>query len=404
MRFLFVLSAACLLALAAAVPSDAQGTFAPAVRVNDRIITEYEIRQRLRFLQVLRAPGATRDAVVDELINDRLKMDAMAQAGVTVNEEDLLAAMGEFAGRVNLEMEPFVNALAQEGVDRETFRDFVSIGIGWRDYVRQRFGPRARVTEDEIDRRIALTSTAGGLRVLLSEIVLPNTPDRAEDNARLIEEIQQIETTGAFADAARRLSAAPTGPAGGALEWFPISNLPVQLRQIVLSLSPGEVSAPVPAGNALILFQLRDIEETDVPETEFAAVEYAMFYIPGGRSDTALAEAARVRAQVDTCDDLYGVAHGLPEDRLERVALPPAEVPTDIAVELARLDAGEVSTALTRANGQTLVFLMMCGRTPAIGEDVDRQQIRRVLFSERLESLSDGFVADLRADAVIQIQ
>ena len=75
--------------------------------------------------------------------------------------------------------------------------------------------------------------------------------------------------------------------------------------------------------------------------------------------------------------------------------------PRDIALELAKLDKGEVSTNLTRAGGQTLVFLMLCGRTPVLAEDQDRDSIRLQLRAQRLQSYAEGYLAQLKADARI---
>ena len=136
-----------------------------------------------------------------------------------------------------------------------------------------------------------------------------------------------------------------------------------RLHPILLELGPGDVTAPLPIPNAVALFQLRGIEETATPAREYSEIEYAAYYIPGGRSEAGLAAAAKVRAKVDVCDDLYGIAKGQPEEVLERGAKKPSEIPQDIAIELAKLDPGESSVALTRANGQTLVFLMLCKRT-----------------------------------------
>ena len=77
------------------------------------------------------------------------------------------------------------------------------------------------------------------------------------------------------------------------------------------------------------------------------------------------------------------------------------EIPQDVAYELAKLDRNEVSTALTRSNGQTLVFLMLCGRTPALAEDQDRESIRLQLRAQRLQSYAEGYLAQLKADARI---
>ena len=399
-----LLSACLVLAISAPVAAQAQSQFGAVKRINDRVITNYELQQRIRFLQVLRSPGDPQELAMEQLIEDRLKQDILDAAGQRLSTQNINDGMEEFAARANLSREDFIKAVAAEGVDEESFRDFVKVGLGWRDFVRGRFGAQARVTETEIDRRINLAGNGSGLRVLMSEIILPNVPQLAAQSASRANEIQKITTEAAFSNAARKYSFAPSRGNGGKLDWLPLANLPPQLRQIILSLQPGEVTAPIPLENALILFQLRDLEEAPAVPAEIAAVEYAAFYIPGGRSEQGLAQAQKIKDRIDTCDDLYGVAKGLPEDRLDRGSLAPADIPSDIAVELAKLDENEVSTTLTRANGQTLVFLMLCGRTPDLGENVDREQIRNVLFNERIEALAKGFLDGYRADADIRDQ
>ncbi|MFN3970621.1 MAG: hypothetical protein ACK4L4_04495 [Gemmobacter sp.] len=129
-----------------------------------------------------------------------------------------------------------------------------------------------------------------------------------------------------------------------------------------------------------------------------AVVEYAMFLLPEG--PTAPAEAERVRGRVDTCDDLYAVAKGLPPERLIRESRTTGELPQDIGRELARLDAGEISTALVR--GGARVVLMLCGRTPQMVEAPNREAIREALRNQRLAAYADGYLEELRADAIIR--
>ena len=116
---------------------------------------------------------------------------------------------------------------------------------------------------------------------------------------------------------------------------------------------------------------------------------------------STLAEARKIEAKVDTCDDLYAIGKGKPEEQLLRDVLPVAEIQGDIAIELAKLDEGEVSTALTTGDGQALVFLMLCGRTLQINEDANREVVRQNLINQRLASYADGYLSELRSDAVI---
>jgi peptidyl-prolyl cis-trans isomerase SurA len=70
------------LSAALCVPAMAQNLFKPVAQVNDSVITEFEVGQRVRFLQVLNAPGATRDAALNALIEDRLRILATQAAGL----------------------------------------------------------------------------------------------------------------------------------------------------------------------------------------------------------------------------------------------------------------------------------------------------------------------------------
>ncbi|QUJ77556.1 peptidylprolyl isomerase [Sulfitobacter albidus] len=385
-----------------ALPGVAQNLFAPVVKVNDTAVTEFEVQQRIRFLQILRAPGATRDAAIESLINERLRNAEIRDVGLQLTEADINAALEEFAGRANLTRAEFTQALEQAGIARETYRDFVVSGVAWRELIRARFAGRVQISEAEIDRALASQSAGGSnIRVLVSEIIIPAPPPRAAQVQAIAEKIAQSQSTAEFSSFARQYSATATRGNGGRLPWQALSNLPPALQPLILSLAPGEVTQPLNIPNAVALFQLRDIEETGAPVPEYAAIEYAAYYMAGGRSPETLQQAANLRAQVDVCDDLYGFAKGQPEGVLDRESRVPGEIPQDFAIELSKLDPGEVSTALTRSDGQALVFLMLCGRTAAQNADVSREEVAASIRQRRLSGFADSLLAELRADARI---
>lgn len=392
----------CLTALALPVAGMAQNIFAPIVQVNEDVITGFELEQRQAFLQLISPARASEELALQELIDDALRRQALAQVGFTITEDEVLTGMSEFAGRGGLQTEEFVKLLASRGIAEETFREFVSVGIGWRDLIRARFGNRVEITEADIDRALSASTQAGSLRVLLSEIIIPAPPQEAAAVLARAEEIAQTTSFAEFSAAARRFSATASRERGGRLDWTPITNLPSALRPLLIALAPGEVTAPIPIPNAVALFQLRDIEETERSVPEYSAIEFARYYIPGGRSEAALAEARRVAQQVDVCDDLYGVALGQPEEVLARDTLAPEDIPQDIALELAKLDEDEVSTALVSADGSALVFLMMCGRTAASTAEVSRDAVAAQLRTERLSGFAESYLEQLRADARIR--
>ncbi|MBW6417077.1 peptidylprolyl isomerase [Celeribacter sp. PS-C1] len=393
--------AAALSLSAGLAPATAQNLFAPVAYVNDKVVTNYELNQRIQFMSVL-GSVPTRQAALDALIEDRLKQNEMERVGLELTDEQIAQGIQEFASRGNLRPEQFLNLMAREGVSAQTVRDFVGIGLLWREYARARFASKALVSEVEVDRALQNNGPSGGLRVLLSEIFLPaRTPEERAQSEALAKQIASRPTIGAFAAAASEYSVAPSREKAGRMDWVNIGDLPPALRGTVAGLKPGEVTSPLSTENAIGMFQLRSVAETTAPTPKADAIKYAAYYIAGGRSEAALKRAATVKASVDSCEDLYTVAKNEPAEVLQIDTLPAGDIPNDVAIELAKLDPGEVSTALTRADGQTLVFLMMCSRSYGTTGEDDREQIRNQLQTQRLGALADSFVAEMRADATI---
>lgn len=372
--------------------------FSPRLIVNGRAITNWEYEQRLRMLQLFNAPGDLEVQAQKVLVDERLQMAAADGIGLSVTPEAIQTGMEEFAARANLSAEEFLAALAKGGVAEESFRDFVRAGLLWREVVRARFAPRAQVTEAEIDRAVASITQQSSVRVLLAEMVIPiQNGDVAAARAEAQRIRLSVKSEADFNEAARRFSAAPTAPRGGALDWIELSSLPAEVSPVIMSMRSGTVTEPVEVDGAIALFFLRDIEQTRTDQVAPLAVEYALLALPAGRDPAA--EGARIRADVDTCDDLYGVARRLPPEALVRETRPLADVPADLSAELDRLDDGE-STVVNRGGQPTL--LMLCGRVPQLDVAPSREAIRNQLLNRRLAGYANGYLEELRADALIR--
>lgn len=399
LRLLPVVALLCLI-VAGTLPAAAQNLFAPRMVVNDRVITEFEVQQRAQFLRLFNTPGDLEEEAINRLIEERLQLEEARRMGIRIAPDQIRQGMEEFAARAELTAEEFVQAVGEVGIAPESFMDFVEAGLAWREVMRMRYGGRITVTEAEVDRALSLTAQRGGIRVLLSEIVLPDTPETAAEVRRIAAEVSQITSIGAFADAARRFSAAESAARGGQLDWVPLANLPEALQPMLLRMQPGQVTPPIPAGGAIVIFQLRGIQEGEALPPTAISVEYARALVPGAGTAAAEAEVARLRARADTCRDLAGLLRTAGEDAFAFEVRPLSEVPTDIALELARLDENEISTNLRQ--GGAVVVLMLCARTPGGELRPSREDMRERLTSQRFAALSDALMAELRAAADIR--
>ena len=188
--------------LLSATVAQAQGLFSPAIKVNDSVITYFEIDQRIRFMQFINRLGDLETQAREDLIDDRLRAQAAAELGITVTPEQLQAGMEEFAGRANLKAEEAIALMAQAQIDVQTYTDFVRNGLLWRGVVQSRFAGRVQISESEIDAALGSGGQAG-LRVLLSEIVIPMNQQNAAQVQDLANRISNLKSAAAFEDAAK---------------------------------------------------------------------------------------------------------------------------------------------------------------------------------------------------------
>lgn len=365
--------------------------FAAAMVVNDRVVSNYEVSQRIQFMTLLRQPGDIPAMAMESLIEDRLRLSAAKALGLTSNPDELTAAMGDFAGRANLTAEQFVTALGKGGVERQAFRDFVEANLLWRSVIRTKYGASVKISDAEIDRAIASGASAGGeIKVLLSEIVIPTNTNATEALALANKLRAELKSEPSFAAAAHLHSKSPTAAKGGRLEWTPVSTLPPGVAARVTALKKGEISVPIQVPGSVMLFYLRDIAQTAGDATTVKQIDYAAFALAEGQ------DAASIRARVDRCDDLYALARGLPADRLTRETVAEAQVPTVYAGSMAHLDPGE-----TVMVGST--FLMLCSRNPQSDVPPSRDDVRALLTNQRLGQLAENYLEELRSEAIIRL-
>jgi peptidyl-prolyl cis-trans isomerase SurA len=270
--------------------------------------------------------------------------------------------------------------------------------------IQQLFAPRVQITEAEVDRAYQARLEGSAMRVLLSELIMPISEDTYEQVTARAQLFAKLTSLNEFADAAERYSVAETRDIGGRLDWTEVNKLPPMLQSLIVSLTPGQVTEPIPLDGGVALFQLRDIEETSYRTPLIAVVDYMTYRILTETPEETLQQAKQVAALTDTCDDLYGIAKGQPEDRLQRHSKAPADIPARLSLQLAKLDENEMMLAAPDPNDGSVLLVMLCGRLAETIEDLSRQDVMRGLQMQRLSSYADQYLQSLRSSAYIAEQ
>jgi peptidyl-prolyl cis-trans isomerase SurA len=260
MRAWWTVLAACM--VLAGGPGLAQNPFAPAYTVNTGVITYYDIEQRVALLDALGASGDLRELAIEQLTDDRLKLQAAEGLGVALPEGALEAGLDEFATSRGLTTERVLEVLEARDIDRQTLDDFIEAGLVWREVVTQRFRARALPSEAELDAALEFDASTPQEALVLAEIALPFAERGEAATLELAERLsRELNRGGDFEAAVRRYSRSGSAADGGRLPPVMARNLPPALRTEVLLLTPGQVSDPIPISGGLALIKLLDIRQ-----------------------------------------------------------------------------------------------------------------------------------------------
>lgn len=379
----------------------AQGMFSPARKVNDRIITNYDVAQRMAFLELLNVGAADmRREAIDRLTEEIVQTQYAARKGIRLSRSEIAEGMAEFASRVEMTTEEVLGVLAENGIARESFEQFVHAGLMWRRVVEREVPGLVAVSNSDVARARDVAAIRGTQRVLLSEIFLPTDPQFAEPVAQISEMIEAVRSIEEFSNLAREFSIAGSRDSGGRLDWVPLDNLPGQIAGQVATASPGQIVGPIELSGAIAYFQIRGSDSTrDIP-ADRVELSYKRLLLPGARSAANLARVARIQAEARACAELGRFAQDLPDSALVEHTELQRNIAQSDALELARLDRKEISA--NTVEGDNLVVLMLCARELQFDERPSDARIENMLFDRRIDGLARVKLEGLIADADIR--
>ncbi|WEF50364.1 SurA N-terminal domain-containing protein [[Pseudomonas] carboxydohydrogena] len=142
------LSLATLLTLLAATPhARAQ---AVVVMVNGEPITTYDIEQRSRLITLTTRKTAPRQEVIQQLIDDRLKIKEAKKFGINLSASDVDGAFAGMGQRMGMSADQLAKVLTAQGVRPETMKLRLQADTAWGALVRGRYKQSLMVGERDV--------------------------------------------------------------------------------------------------------------------------------------------------------------------------------------------------------------------------------------------------------------
>lgn len=256
---------------AIATPSQALAQHVVLV-VNGEIITDYDIEQRSKFDVLANHKTPARQDVIEELIDDKLKVQIARRYKLDITDADVEQSYGDMARRMHLTGDQLTQTLAQNGIDAKTLKARVRADLSWQYIIRGKFQSSLQISEKSVIDEIATEKKGDSgdvgydytLRPILFVVPRGNTAlqeSRRKDAEALRGRFSTCDTGLLFARALRDVVIREPITKNS-------SELVPALRQILDKTEIGHLTPPETTAQGIELFALCEKKETKAETPE----------------------------------------------------------------------------------------------------------------------------------------
>ncbi|EKV30177.1 Survival protein SurA precursor protein [Caenispirillum salinarum AK4] len=399
-----------------ASPAAAQDIQRIAAVVNQDAVSLRDIITRMDFIIAtsnLPDSQETRQRLLPQvlqgLIGEALRMQEAERLGIEVSESDMAEGIRQVEAQNNLAPGALRQQMTQAGIPFGTFERQVRAEIAWIKVVQSSLAGRVTVSEAEVDARLEqLKEAQGKPEALLAQIYLPvEDPTREAEVRQAAERLaQQIASGANFRALAQQFSRDPSAARGGDMGWIPLPTLEPELRQAIAETPENRITPPIrtAAGYTILLVRGKRVAGAQAPARQ--GLELAQIMLPDTGAN-AMPEERRAalteRAQATrSCEEFVALAEdiGTPgSGRVGSVTL--GDLPEAVAAAVSNLPEEQASRSVPVAGGE--VVAMICDRGGSGGLP-DREAVRQQIKQEKVESLSQRRLRDLRRAAIVDVR
>lgn len=242
--------------------------------VNDDPITNYDVEQRAKFMRLAKQTplnNALRKAALEELIDERLKIQLARSSGVSIDRATADRQYASFARRSKLSTAQFSQMMQKNGVDPQTFKDRLAVMATWQKIVKQRFqrdiGNRREELQAEMEDRSDGPRSVEETEYQIAQviIVIPEGDRAAATKGNAL--AKQLQKTYPNCDGLKNELKQHNTAIYKFIGWRRSSELPSSSIERIASLSDGQLSKPIKSSNGLdmaVICQRRTVESSGI--------------------------------------------------------------------------------------------------------------------------------------------
>lgn len=355
--------------------------------------------------------------IMERLIIENIQLQEAKKRGVTIDDESLARAVGNFASSNNMTMEQFQQTLAQDGTSYRQFREDIRAELIISRLQRAMINRRIAISEQDVQ---ALLNSPFYQQMFSDEYRVGHIMRSLEDDATeadmeaaVIEAagfVQELRDGADFAQMAIAKSSASTALEGGDLGWRRAGELPTLFSDAVLDMQVDDVVGPIATGSTIHIIKLLDrrgagterLAQTNVSHILIRPSEIVT-------SEQALEKAQEIYQRIQGGEDFAELAKEFSEDPASALnggalgwSTPDQFVP-QFAEVMSKSEIGETSEPFESEFGWH-ILLVEDRREQDMSDEARRNMAMDLLFRRRFEEERQEWLKEIRDEAFVELR
>jgi peptidyl-prolyl cis-trans isomerase SurA len=401
-----------------------------AAIVNDQIVSDYDLRQRLALVLSTSGMPPTpenkkrmRTQVLEQLKTEKLELEEAQRKNITVSPPEVDKEIDGILKDNNLARDQLNAIMTRSGVAMETLRAQIAVQLAWQKAIEDEYGDRINITEQDVSDEMArILEGKDKPHYLVAEIFL--AVDSPEQDATVLKSANdlfaQMQNGAPFPQIARQFSQSPTAAAGGDLGWVNDGQLSAELNEAIRKINVGSVTPPIRAAGGYYILALRDREEganAKLPEPVqpkparpgYLPIARLLLPLPPKAPPDYVKKVAGmandIRQHIQSCPQLQKMMapiKGAVFMNLGEMKL--SDLSAQMQAELAKTQSGEATEPFLSSAGVEVIARCDERATPAPHQfhPPTRDQVQRELFQQQISMLARRYIRDLRREANVE--
>lgn len=416
-------------------PSSSSSPSRIAAVVNNSIITQTDLMNRLRFATLSSGLESTaenlekmRPQMLRIMIDEQLQLQIGKQYGIDIGDDHIHATIKDIEQSNGLPEGTITKMMQENNIPLKIMENQIKAQLIWLIFIREKYplktfedqlgkkhlqeaAPSLQLAEWEIDQEIKLQNERDTKKQYhLAEIVLPfDRPDQEEEvKNNLTQLLQELQKGAQFSALAQQFSQSATASQGGDMGWLTEDQIEPEIKEALLQLQPGQLSMPIRTSQGYVVIAFIEQKLPGAEGNTLLTIQQVLFPFPQDATEeqarNVMEKAAEIGKKAESCPALEKISkekspsvktHLTKEDPLN-------SFPEALQNVLNALNINQTSEPLLTPEGALLV--MVCEKKSEKKKEFSRDDAIELIASRKHTLLARRELRDLRRQAFIDMR